>query len=106
MENNELKEKMLCVLKSKADELFAQTLNTEVGRIYIEKERRYRTEKCKVLWIFPSEGLVFDGYDYTISLCNSKFDITEEEYEEIMKIREEKIKEKQLEELTKLCNNN
>lgn len=32
--------------------------------------------------------------------------LTKEEYEEIMKIREETIKEKQLEELTKLCNGN
>ena len=32
--------------------------------------------------------------------------LTEEEYEEIMQIRQEKIKQKQLEELTKLCNNN
>ena len=106
MEDKEIKEKMLCALKSKADELSTHTLNTEVGRIYIEKERRYRTEKCKILWIFSSEGLVFDGYDYAISLGNSKFEITKEEYEEIMKIREEKIKEKQLEELTKLCNGN
>ena len=101
---DKLKEKMLCALKSKADELCYNSLNTEVGRIYIEKERRYRTEKCKILWVFPSEGLVFDGYDYTISLSSSKFKITKEEYEEIMKIREEKIKEKQLKELEKLCN--
>ena len=32
--------------------------------------------------------------------------LTKEEYEEIMQIRQEKIKEKQLKELEKLCNNN
>jgi hypothetical protein len=106
MENEELREKLLCVLRNKADEISFGTLVTEVGRIWLNGERKYRIEKYKIFGIFPAKGVVFDGYDYSVSLGDNSFSITEEEYEEIMQIRQEKIKQKQLEELEKLCNSN
>ena len=43
--------------------------------------------------------------NYYIKYQDSTIYITKEEYCDIVKFRQEKIKEKQLEELTKLCGN-
>lgn len=95
MENNELKEKMLCVINK-----YIKSFTKNYGE-FINEELKIGFGKYYgsiLFWIFNSPEYYYIKYEETVIY------ITKEEYEEIIKIREEKIKEKQLEELTKLCN--
>lgn len=130
MEDNELKEKIICALKSNIDSLkkerrggcgYSEWLQLNSGELEIRlyKASKYKIEtfpesriikdrwwKCKMVEAVEVDKEVFD-YNYGRIHLNGKyiFDTTREEYEEIIKLRVEKIKERQLEELNKLCNN-
>ena len=134
MENLELKEKLLCALKSNIEDIKELRERYENGarffwelfyldkdsiRIKILKRPVYKKEivekayniKRKYFWqkdkvkIESTEEWNLDYIAGEIIFENVKFDLTKEEYEEIINLRQEKIKEKQLEELDKLCNN-
>ena len=95
----EIKEKLLCGINKHIESF-----------IEIKGYSRFINEELKIgfgkyygnilFWIFNSPEYYYIKYEETVIY------ITKKEYEEIIKIREEKIKEKQLEELEKLCNNN
>ena len=124
MENEELREKLLCVLKNNIQDFkkygydsFLLSLKSSdsiwARRISVSKNDSFEKEviyKPKYFWQKPKVKMetfskyTLDYYTLDISYGDYKTRLTKEEYEEIMKIREEKIKEKQLEELTKLCN--
>lgn len=124
MENEELREKLLCVLRNNIQDLkrvYNQCyLEIDDVRIYCYTTFKYKNivikkeivEKPKYFWQKPKTKIIEDKkreIDYTtfdVSYIEYKTQLTKEEYEEIMQIRQEKIKQKQLEELTKLCNNN
>lgn len=128
MEDKELREKLLCILRNNIQNFEYYRNKCVNGLVYYnitpmiylyynsvykhtEREREvtikpkyfWQKEKTKVVKFTNSE------FDYTTAYVDyGEFGIalTKEEYEEIMQIRQEKIKQKQLEELTKLCNNN
>lgn len=124
MENEELREKLLCVLRNNIQDLkrVYNQCYLEIGdvRIHCYATFKYKdvvikkevTIKPKYFWQKPKIKIVEDvkwEIDYTtfdVSYGEYKTQLTKEEYEEIMKICEEKIKEKQLEELTKICDGN
>ena len=97
MENEELREKLLCVINKHIKsftENYGEFINEEL-KIGFGKHYTHI-----LFFICNIPNYYYIKYEETIIY------ITKEEYEEIIKIREEKIKEKQLEELTKLCNGN
>ena len=95
MENEELREKLLCVVKRHADS-FVKNIDS-----YINDDINVSYGRCYDNLI----SLIFNFYPwYYIKYEETLIYITKEEYEEIMQIRQEKIKEKQLKELEKLCN--
>ena len=124
MENDEIREKLLCVLRNNI-----QDLKSVYNRSYLEigdvkiycymtfaykdvvtkkeviEEPQYFWHKPKVK-IVEGTGVEIDYTTFEVTYGDYTTRLTKEEYEEIMKIRKEKIKEKQLEELTKLCNGN
>ena len=126
MENNEIREKLLCVLKNNIQDFrkygydslllsLTSSDNIWARRISVNKDDSFEKEviyKTKYFWQKPKVKMerfskyTLDYYTLKISYGDYTTQLTKEEYKEIMKIREEKIKEKQLEELTKLCNNN
>lgn len=124
MENEELREKLLCVLRNNIQDLkkVYNQCYLEIGdvRIYCNTTFAYKDvvikkeiiEKPKYFWQKPKTKIVEDEkweIDYTtfkVRYGEYETQLTKEEYEEIMQIRQEKIKQKQLEELTKLCNGN
>jgi hypothetical protein len=107
-----MKEKLICALKSNLEEikpkfyynskgittalafknivLFSETL--EVGQEIL---------RGKCFWQIEIRPLFKDIFQ--IHYHNTKIDITEEEYNEIVSLREKDIKEKQLKELDELC---
>lgn len=124
MENDEIREKLLCVLRNNIQDLKSLYNRSylEIGdvRIYcyttfvykdvvikkeVIEEPQYFWHKPKVK-IVDGTGVEIDYTTFEVTYGDYTTRLTKEEYEEIMKIREEKIKEKQLEELTKLCNGN
>lgn len=121
MENNEIREKLLCVLRNNIQDLKSVFNRSylEIGdvRIYchttfvykdvvtkkeVIEEPQYFWHKPKVK-IIDGRGVEIDYTTFDVTYRDYTTRLTKEEYEEIMKIREEKIKEKQLEELTKIC---
>jgi hypothetical protein len=95
MENEELKEKLLCVVKRHADS-FVKDIGSYINDdINVSYGRYYNSLISLIFNVYPC---------YYIKYEETLIYITKEEYEEIIKIREEKIKEKQLKELEKLCN--
>lgn len=127
MEDKEIREKLLCVLRNHIQDFrdFKHRCVSGIAyykdkepSIYLHYTNIYKdVEVEKEVIIKPkyfwqkskTEILKFTKVeiDYTTAYVDyGDFRITllKEEYEEIMQIREEKIKEKQLEELTKLCN--
>jgi hypothetical protein len=122
IENDEIREKLLCVLRNNIQDLKSVDNRSylEIGdvRIYcyttfvykdvvikkeVIEEPQYFWHKPKVKFV-DGTGIKIDYTTFDVTYGNYTTRLTKEEYEEIMKIREEKIKEKQLEELTKLCN--
>lgn len=57
----------------------------------------FRKEQTRTVYITK-------GFEYYIRYCGEKIEITKEEYDKIIKIRKDKLKEKQIQELEKLCN--
>ena len=124
MENNEIREKLLCVLRNHIQDFkkygydsFLLSLKSIddiwVRRISVNKDASFEKEviyKPKYFWQKPKVKMerfskhTLDYYTLEVSYWDYKTKLTKEEYEELMKIREEKIKEKQLKELEKLCN--
>lgn len=130
-ENLELREKLICVIKSNIGDIkelstpywsggrkYNNFLFLEIGdtRIKIFHKPSYKkesiTKECNVMgnWFWQKRTEI-KVEDITVFDCNIgelvfedvKFDLTKEEYNEIINFRKEKIKEKQLEQLTKLC---
>ena len=124
MENKEIRDKLLCVLKSNIQDLkrVYNQCYLEIGdvRIYCHITFTYKDtiikkeiiEKPKYFWqkyktkIVEDKKFEIDYTTFNVSYGEYKTQLTKQEYEEIMQIRQEKIKEKQLKELEKLCNNN
>lgn len=131
MEDKGIREKLLCALRGNADLLeYKQEFHGDLGfligfyyklrnpQILLYTESVYNNiKKTKVVNVKPKffwgklkqqeveyTTLEKVGYKGVIEYGNEKFRITKEEYDEIVELREEKIKEVQLEELTKLCN--
>lgn len=118
MENKEIREKLLCVLRNNIQDL-KRGCCIEMGdvRIYCNTAFVYKDttvkeeviEKPKYFWqkpkikIFEHFNWEIDYTTFNVSYGNYETKLTKEEYNEISKIHKEKVKEKQLEELTKLC---
>ena len=132
MENLELRERLICALKSNIEDIkelkerfendarfFWELFYLDKAdiRIKILKRPVYKKEivektytvKRKYFWqkdkikIESTEERNLDYIAGEIIFENVKFDLTKEEYEEIINLHQEKIKEKQLEVLNKLC---
>ena len=114
MENEELREKLLCVLRDNIQDFERIVENNsfytyyKLGNIHLFPIAVFKNvvKKPKYFWQKERTESILDYRTLEINFEGHTTKLTKEEYEEIMKIREEKIKEKQLEELTKLCNNN
>ena len=107
MKDLEIKEKALCALRKNADKITSkQHLYQNGFHIWMSIKHLYKETRHNFLF-FSYVTTELDGYVVEVSVNDSiVFDITSEEYEEIMKIREEKIREKLIKELDKLCKNN
>ena len=114
MENKEIREKLLYVLRNNIQD-FEKNIDNESWYTYYKLNNLYLTPHCihkeviiepKYFWQKKKMKRGVDYHTLCVTFENFYTYLTKEEYEEIMKIREEKIKEKQLEELTKLCKNN
>ncbi len=124
MENNELKEKLLCVLRKEAGNL----KNTPYTNYYILKTNSFKIifeaepvfehktvtedavispkyvwqkEKIEKITRNTREFLYNEG---SVRFEGNYFKITKEEYGEILELRKKQIEERQLEELNKICN--
>ena len=104
MQDLEIKEKTLCALRKNADKispkkyLYQNDFHIWMLIKHLYKETRHR------FFVFSYITKEYDGYVVEVSVNDSiVFNITSEEFEEIMKIREEKIREKLIKELDKLC---
>ena len=128
MENEELREKLLCVLRNNIQDFEDYRHKCSSGLAYYSitpiiylhyinvykytKKKREVVIKPKYFWQKEKTGTLEytdTEFDYTTAYVDYgefRITLTKEEYEEIMQIRQEKIKQKQLEELTKLCNGN
>ena len=104
MQDLEIKEKALCALRKNADKILSKKYLYQNGfHIWMSIKHLYK-ETRHVFFVFSYITKEYDGYVVEVSVNDSiVFDITSEEYEEIMKIREEKIREKLIKELDKLC---
>ncbi len=126
----ELKERLLCALRSQADKIedrsyagcggyyIIKYLEVDVNssiylsRINVYEEKLFKKTnviKSKYFWQKDKIEEVED-IDYTIisykgqiEFGGEKFEITKEEYDEIIELREQKIKERQIQQLEKLC---
>ena len=107
MKDLEIKEKALCALRKNADKISPKKyLYQNDFHIWMSIKHLYKETRHNFLF-FSYVTTELDGYVVEVSVNDSiVFDITSEEYEEIMKIREEKIREKLIKELDKLCKNN
>lgn len=113
MENLELKEKLLCALRNNIEDLKYTFHWNSIGLgsayklsniiLYVDSKPFTRTKERKYFWQRKTETIYKDVYK--IDFGSESIEITKEEYEEIINLRQEKIKEKQLKELNKLCNN-
>ena len=128
MESEELREKLLCILRNNIQDFEDYRNKCVSGLVYYnitpmiylyynsvykhtEREREV-TIKPKYFWqkekteVVKFTNLGFDYKTFIVEYGSFRTTLTKEEYGEIMQIRQEKIKEKQLKELEKLCNNN
>ena len=107
MKDLEIKEKVLCALRKNADKITNKVYLYQNGfHIWMSIKHLYRKTRHK-FFVFSHITEEYDGYAVEVSVNDSiVFDITSEEFEEIMKIREEKIREGLIKELDKLCKNN
>ena len=112
MEDKELREKLLCAIKSNISDfershtsyslyfnsiyLYFETIE-KVNELIISP--KYFWQKEKIL-----HHRVEDYNTFIVEYGSFRTTLTKEEYEEIIQIRQEKVKEKQLKELEKLCN--
>ena len=123
MENEELREKLLCAIKNNIQDfeyysqgcyrLYNKSSNILFYNVVVYKDtlvEKEFVEKPKYFWQKPKTRTkrftrsVFDYPTADVKYGDYATRLTKEEYEEIMQIRQEKIKEKQLKELEKLCN--
>lgn len=114
MENLELKEKLLCALRNNIEDIKPtfHWNSTGVGGgyklsniiLYIDSKPLTKTTKGKYFWQTKTERIFEDIFKINFGL--ESIEITKEEYEEIINLHREKIKERQIEELDKLCKNN
>ena len=106
MKDLEIKEKVLCALRKNADKISAKKYLYQNGfHIWMSIKHLYK-ETRHGFFVFSYITKEYDGYAVEVSVNDSLFfDITSEEYEEIMKIREEKNREKLIKELDRLCKN-
>lgn len=111
MENLELKDKLLYALKSNIDDIKQSFYWNSSGMcagytleniaLYTDCKPITLTTKGKYFWQTRTETVYKDVYK--IDFGAEEIEITKEEYEEIINLRQEKNKEKQLETLNKLC---
>ena len=107
MEDKELREKLLCVLRNNADKLNTENkLETKIGTISIKLDRKYEKVLTKLYRLIFKSSKEYCEWDIKVRFNGLEFNISTEEFIQIKSIQIEKIKQKQLEELTKLCNNN
>ena len=107
MEDKELREKLLCVLRSNADKLSVDNkLETKIGTISIKLDRKYEKVLTKLYRLIFKSSKEYCEWDIKVRFNGLEFNISTEEFIQIKSIQIEKIKQKQLEELEKLCNNN
>ena len=104
MQDLEIKEKALCALRKNADKISSKKYLYQNGfHIWMSIKHLYK-ETRHVFFVFSYITKEYDGYVVEVSVNDSiVFNITSEEYEEIMKIREEKIREKLIKELDEIC---
>lgn len=114
MENEEIREKLLYVLRNHIQDFEKLVEDNsfytyyKLGNTYLSPTAVFKNvvKKPKYFWQKERAERILDYRTLEINLEGYTTKLTKEEYEEIMQIRKEKIKQKQLEELTKLCNNN
>lgn len=118
MEN--LKEKLICALKSNAGDIsrsYASPHYSFKGIVlrcpYELKEVIKLVEReVKGLYFWQKDKVVVDrkisyeshNHKYKIDYGTQSVEISKEEYDEIINLRKEKIEERELKELSKLCN--
>ena len=107
MQDLEIKEKALCALRKNADRISPDKYLYQNGfHIWMSIKHLYK-ETRHGFFVFSYITKEYNGYVVEVSVNDSiVFNITSEEFEEIMKIREEKIRERLIKELDKLCKNN
>ena len=129
----EIKEKLLCALKSQADKIKDRSYRgcggyrtitylkvDENSSIYLNRIDIYDKKPIKEVYTIKSKYFwqknkteEKEFIDYTIisykgeiEFGGEKFEITKEEYDEIVDLRKKKIKEIQIKQLDDLCKNN
>ena len=112
MENEELREKLLCAIKNNIADFKGsyadRALYFNSICLYFEIIEKVNELIVPPKYFWQKEKIlhhrVKDYNTFTVGYGSFRTTLTKEEYEEIMQIRQEKIKEKQLKELEKLCN--
>ena len=126
----EIKEKLLCALRSQADKIKDKsyrgcgeyltitylevdtTSSIALSKINIYDEKlvkKVNIIKPKYFWQkdITEETEVIEytvnSYKGQLEFSGEKFEITKEEYDEIIELRQQKIKERQIKQLDKLC---
>lgn len=115
----DLKEKLICALKSNAGDISRNyasphysfkgiilRCNYDIREVTTEVERKiskkYFWQSDRVVVEHVSAFQAFDHF-YKIDYGIQSVEITKEEYDEILNLRKEKIEERELKKLDKLC---
>ena len=113
-EDIEIREKLLCVLRSEIHNFKINSRNGiwrtyyQLEDIIISPETVCKEVKIKPKYFWQKEKVRYlvDYTTWDITFKNYVYRLTKEEYEELTELREEKLKEQVLKELDKLCKNN
>ena len=106
MEN--LKEKILCALESNAEKLYRwvdESYNLKCGLSMYSEPITVPYKPTNIFNKFFLGGSWVDTgkSSYCASFQGEEVELTKEEFDNILKIRQEKIEQKRIEELDKLC---
>ena len=119
MEN--LKDKLICALKSNAEDIIYSYISSHYsfkgivlrGNYELREVIKLVEREVKGLYFWQKDKIVVDrkisferhNHNYKINYGSQSVEISKEEYNEIINLRKEKIKERELKELSKLCSN-
>ena len=111
MEGIEIREKLLCVLRNEIHNFKRNTCNEswytyyQLGDITISPETVFKEVKIKTKYFWQKEKTIclIDYKTWDVSFSNYIYRLTKEEYEELTKLREERLREQAIKDLDKLC---